>query len=236
MTKMREKNMIFTADDFGISQKADERILKLAEAGVLDRVAVMTRGAATASSLERLAKSGVKIDLHAEIRDDIDPNRTLKAGAAGRILIFVKNFLFGENRVSRVAERWDAQIRDFQSIFGRYPDGLNSHEHTHFFPPYFRALLSLAKKYDIPFVRFGKKSFPGNTSVSRILNMLRVADRQEFSRSGLASSDIMISFDWIGSLEPLEKYPESTTIEILFHPERDEEMEFLEKNFLSSSI
>lgn len=135
--------MIFTADDFGISQKADERILKLAEAGVLDRVAVMTRGTATASSLERLAKSGVKIDLHAEIRDDIDPNRTLRAGAIGRILIFVKNFLFGENRVSRVAERWDAQIRDFQSTFGRYPDGLNSHEHTHFFRRIFEPFFSL---------------------------------------------------------------------------------------------
>lgn len=228
--------MIFTADDFGISQKADERILKLAEAGVLDRVAVMTRGTATASSIERLAKSGVKIDLHAEIRDDIDPSRTLKAGAVGRILVFVKNFLFGENRVSRVAERWDVQIRDFQSTFGRYPDGLNSHEHTHFFPPYFRTFLFLARKYNIPFVRFGRRSFPGNTSVSHILNMLRVADRREFSRSGLASSDMMVSFDWVDSLEPLEKYPESTTMEILFHPERDEEMEFLEKNFLSRSM
>lgn len=231
----KQSNMIFTADDFGISDTADERILKLAEAGILDRVAVMTRGTATKESLDRLARSGVKIDLHAEIRDDIDPNRTLTAGAFGRILVFAKNFLFGENRAFRVADRWDTQIRDFHSIFGKYPDGLNSHEHTHFFPPYFRHLLRLAKQYNIAFIRFGRESFPGNAAVSHILNMLRLADRRAFVRSGIASSDMMVSFDWIGSLDVLERYPKDKTIEILFHPERDEEMEFLEKNYLLNS-
>ncbi len=233
MMKMKQKNMIFTADDFGISRKADERILKLAEAGVLDRVAVMTRGTATKESLSRLARSGVKIDLHAELRNDIDPNRTLKAGALGRIVVFVKSFLFGENRVSLVKRRWDMQVQDFRTLFGKYPDGLNSHEHTHFFPLYFGMFLRIAKKYNIPFVRFGRESFSGNTAVSTILNVLRFVERRAFSQSGLASSDALVSFDWVGSLDAFDAYPKDKTVEILFHPERDEEMEFLEQNFLS---
>lgn len=230
---VKQNNMIFTADDFGISQKADERILKLAESGVLDRVAVMTRGTATKESLRRLASSGVKIDLHAELRDDIDPHRTLTAGAMGRIAAFVRSFLFGENRTSLVERRWDMQLRDFYAMFGRYPDGLNSHEHTHFFPFYFGMFLRLAKKRRIRFVRFGKGYFLKNTPVALILNMLRFLDRRAFSRSGIASSDMMVSFDWIGSLDALDVFPKDKTIEVLFHPERDEEMEFLERNFLS---
>lgn len=228
----KQSNMIFTADDFGISQKANERILKLAEAGVLDRVAVMTKGGATKESLDRLARSAVKIDLHAELRDDIDPNRKLAAGAFRRILTFMKNLFFGENRPAQVAARWEAQILDFHSMFGKYPDGLNSHEHTHFFPPYFKHALYLARKYHILFIRFGRESFPGGTAVSYILNTLRLVDKRSFSRANIASSDIMVSFDWIGSLDVLKGYPKEKSIEILFHPERDEEMIFLEENFL----
>lgn len=226
--------MIFTADDFGISPQADERILKLAEAGVLDRVAVMTRGTATKESLDRLAKSGVKLDLHAELREDIDPHRTLKAGVFGRVVPFVTSVLFGENRVALVEKRWESQIRDFSALFGRYPDGLNSHEHTHFFPPYFGISVRLAKRFNIPFLRFGREYSSQLTPVACILNVLRCVNKRAFLRSGLNSSDMMISFDWIGTLDVFEKHSEEKTVEILFHPERDEEMEFLETNFLSS--
>lgn len=231
----KKRFMIFTADDFGISPQADERILKLAEAGVLDRVAVMTRGTATKESFDRLAKSGVKLDLHAELREDIDPHRTLKAGVFGRATLFVMSIFFGENRVALVEKRWESQIRDFSILFGRYPDGLNSHEHTHFFPPYFGISVRLAKRYNIPFLRFGREYSSQLTLVSCILNVLRCVNKRTFFRSGLDSSDRMISFDWIGTLDRFKDDSEGKTVEILFHPERDEEMEFLETNFLSSS-
>ena len=231
----KERFMIFTADDFGISPQADERILRLAEAGVIDRVAVMTQGTATKESLDRLVKSGVKLDLHAELREDIDPNRTLKAGVFGRVVFFIRNFLFGKNRVSLVEKRWESQIRDFYALFGRYPDGFNSHEHTHFFPPYFGISVRLARRYSIPFLRFGREYSSQLTLVSCILNVLRCVSKRTFLRSGLDSSDRMISFDWIGTLDRFKDYPEGKTVEILFHPERDEEMEFLETNFLSSN-
>ncbi len=231
----KRSNMIFTADDFGISSKANDRILRLAEGGALNRVAIMTHGSATKESLERLAQSGVKLDLHAELRDDIDPNRTLKAGVLGRTLVFLKSVLFGGNRPSLVKERWESQIKAFHSMFGKFPDGFNSHEHTHFFPPYFRSALKLTEKYEIDFIRFGKESFRGNAPVSLILNMLRVFDRRKFRGSRIRSTDFLVSFDWVGDLKSLEKYPQDKTIEIIFHPERDEEMDFLERNFVKSS-
>jgi len=221
------KNTIFSADDFGISRKANENILKLAEAGTLDRVSVMTYGFLPKEDIERLLRSGVKLDLHADLKDGIDPKRKLTGDLIGRLSGFALDFLSGKNKVSSVEKRWEKQIEDFRTLFGKYPDGLNSHEHVHFFPPYFKILVKLSKEYRIRYVRLGRESFSGRSLVSTILRILRKRDEKAFLHSGLDTSDSMISFDWIGSFDELKKYSGAKKIELIFHPERNEEMEFL---------
>ena len=78
-------------------------------------------------------------------------------------------------------------------------------------------------------MRFGKKSYWGAAPVSWILNCFRKNNTRLFSKSGLVSSGLLLSFDWIANFADLEKYPKNEKIEVVFHPERDEEMDFLEK-------
>lgn len=221
-------NIIISVDDFGISRKANENILKLVETGKIDRLAVMPHGFISQDDVARLLTSMIPLDLHADVRNDINPKRKLHDGALKRMLLFILKFIVGNNKPRHIEKRWDEQIHAFQKIFNKYPDGLNTHEHVHFFPPYFKVLLKLSKKYDIPYIRFGKESPHGGTSVSIIIHILRKLNMKYFIQSGLTSSDLMLSFDWIKNIQELEKHEPNKKIEIIFHPERDEEMRFLD--------
>lgn len=223
-----DKNVFFSLDDFGISQKANENILKLAQSGKIGRVSVMSHGAICPEDADSLLATGVELDVHVDLRNSVDFKRKLKDGIFGRAAVFISSYFSGKATPALIEEMWASQIEGFQKIFGKSPDGINSHEHAHFFPPYFRILLKLSKEYGIRRMRFGKKSYWGTAPVSWILNCLRIKNNRLFLESDLDSPDLVLSFDWLGSLDSLEKYLKNGSIEVIFHPERDEEMAFLE--------
>jgi predicted glycoside hydrolase/deacetylase ChbG (UPF0249 family) len=234
------QNMILTADDFGKSEKANENILKLARAGKLDRVSVMVDGDLSEKGVEQLQKSNVRLDIHFELiwqkrRRNLLEDRTLRQGA-----IFFLNYIWGDWHVpenprsgaSSVEREWRGQIEKFKKIFGRTPDGISSHEHTHFFPVYFGIALRLAKHFKIPFIRFGKNGFLGRSnSVKLILNVMRFLDTKKFSKSGIGSSDFFSSLDWISDTEGVLKNNPKEIVEIACHPERRDEFDLIEKYF-----
>jgi predicted glycoside hydrolase/deacetylase ChbG (UPF0249 family) len=165
--------LVFSADDFGASQKANDNILELVSLRKIDRVAVMMNGKFTDTEIEALLSSGVKLDIHLDAQQKIEQDRKLKAGVFGRIFKFLKNYVTGQNSPQKIGLIWERQIEDFRNRFGRYPDGLNSHQHIHFFPPYFKIALELCRKYDLEFMRFGKLCAKMLGPVSFILNVLK---------------------------------------------------------------
>jgi predicted glycoside hydrolase/deacetylase ChbG (UPF0249 family) len=232
----KRKNLIVSADDFGISKLADVNILRLVEEGKVDRVAVMMSPNLNESEANRLKNSGVKIDIHLHlIKDDSDywlGNRRLKEGAAKRMVAFVFNFLTGRAGGEKIALKWAIQIENFREIFGRSPDGIGSHEYIHFFPPYFRAVLKLAKKYEIPYVRLGCGNYICENGVAKILNWLRKNNIVNFEKSGLETSRYMVSLDWVEDISKIfDIIPKEGMTELVCHPEREEEFEFMKKNF-----
>ncbi|MCX6761950.1 MAG: ChbG/HpnK family deacetylase [Candidatus Moranbacteria bacterium] len=225
----KQKNIIFSLDDFGISPKANENILQLSQTGKMDRVSVMPHGRMNEAEVAKLLASGVKLDVHVDLRNDIDPNRKIKDGVIKRVIIFMVDYFSGKISPAAMEKQWDGQIRDFQKIFGKLPDGMSSHQHVHFFPPYFKVILALAKKHKINYLRFGKEAYHQNSLVCLILNWFRRIDVKAFSRSGLVSSDVMLSSDWLDDFNRIRQLPQNKENEIIFHPERDEEMIFLER-------
>lgn len=227
---LQEKNIIFSLDDFGINQKANANTLKLIRSGKIDRVSVMAHGSINASEVDALLSSGVKIDVHVDLKNKVDPHHKLKDSAIKRSFIFILDYFSGKIAPTFIEKQWDEQIQRFQELFHKNPDGISSHEHVHFFPSYFGIILRLSKKYDINYIRFGKESYIKETnSIARILNWLRKKDLRLFLESNISSSDIMLSFDWINNFESfLKECPKNKEMEIIFHPERDEEMTFLE--------
>ena len=227
--------MIFSADDFGISRVANANILKLAQSGKLDRIEVMMSKNITSEHAEKLLSSGVKIDVHLHLAKEKldywqDNPRIIEKGAFKRIFFFLFNFFFGDTRPKIVEKEWEKQILDFKNLFGRNPDGISSHEHIHFFPPYFRKMARLCAKYSISYARLGKKPFAEKNNVCRILNLLRKLDQSKMNWSNLATSDYMISFDWNYDLEKCAgKTASGSEVEIIFHPELENEYSVLEK-------
>jgi predicted glycoside hydrolase/deacetylase ChbG (UPF0249 family) len=235
MIKPGGKIITVSADDFGISQLANTNILALAEAKKIDRVEIMVSKNLSPEYVSRLLSSGVKLDIHFHLaKDKLDfwqnNPRIIEKGAIKRISLFLYNFFFGHNRPAIVEREWERQILDFKELFGKFPDGASSHEHIHFFPPYFRRFLKLAKKYDINYIRFGKYPYRHKNKVCAILNFLKKMDFMQFKRSSVATSDYMVSFDWNHDLDACVKNAhDHSEIEVIFHPELAPEYEVLER-------
>lgn len=227
--------IIVSADDFGISQRANANILTLAESGKLDRVEIMVSKNISPEHASRLLASGVKLDIHFHLaKDKLDfwqnNPRVIEKGAIKRIFLFLYNFFFGHNRPAIVEQEWERQIMDFKNLFGKFPDGASSHEHIHFFPPYFRRFLKLSKKYGISYIRFGKKPYSHKNKVCAILNLLKKLDFGQMKKSSVVTSDYMISFDWSHNLDScLQNTQDNSEVEVIFHPELAPEYEALER-------
>lgn len=227
------KRLIFTADDYGIRNTA-EPILALVRAGKLDRVAVMTKYV-TQEAASALVKTGVKIDIHLELIALMGRGEELESGVFHRGGVFLKAWFLGNLTRQSVEEEWRSQIERFKVLFGRLPDGLNSHEHVHFFPFFFQVFQQLALEYEVRTIRFATRGILWRESRSLIgwvLAILRFLLRRGARRSGLLSSNWLIGLDWLSHHEMLfSSLPMSGTIEVVVHPERSGEKVFIEQYF-----
>jgi predicted glycoside hydrolase/deacetylase ChbG (UPF0249 family) len=217
--------LIISADDFGRGPKANRNILSLAQAGKIDRVAILVNRHFSEKEIDDLVRSRVKIDLHFDYRV-VHENR----GNIMRSSLFLLKHYTGWISSRKVSKIWEDQMEKFIEIFKRKPDGLNSHQHIHFFPPYFRIVLKLGKKYQIPYIRFGKKGFiKSHSYVYYNLSYLWKKNLKEFVDFQFASSDFLVSFDWARDFSgSLENLPEGKT-ELITHPERDAEYEAIKR-------
>jgi predicted glycoside hydrolase/deacetylase ChbG (UPF0249 family) len=223
--------LIVSADDFGLSKTANRNILEVVKSKKIDRVSVMADGILVKEEVEEILNSGIEIDIHFDLVKKITSNSILADNSLKRSLKFIFNFFSGKAKVSLMEKDWIRQLEKFKEIFGRNPDGINSHQHIHFFPPYFKIALKLAEDSGISYIRYGSKGFLGNLTVVRlILSILCGKDNKLFGSSGLKSSDYLVSYDWICYFSGfLKKIPEGKT-EIIFHPEREKEFEVIKNN------
>lgn len=224
----REK-LIVSADDFGLNVKANDSILKLARLGKLDRVSVLINGHFVPDEIKALRNSGVALDIHLETPASFQKNKS----DLYRLAYFLWYYFSKKNVASKVELEWEEQIEKFKRLFQKCPDGLNSHEHTHFFPSYFRLSLKLCQKFGISYIRFGNNNkFPEHLSfVSFAIYFLHRIDYSLFKKTGLISSDRLISFDWLKNYEDFFKKLPSGKTELILHSERDFETAAILKYF-----
>jgi predicted glycoside hydrolase/deacetylase ChbG (UPF0249 family) len=229
--KIREK-IIISADDFDSHPEAKKNILLLAEAGKIDRVGVIIDEHFTSEEITRLLRSGIKIDLHLMLVGIKANHHSYGESALKRSLIFVVKYFLGNITSTQTEEEWARQIEKFKTTFGRKPDGINSHQHVHFFPPFFKIILILAEKNNISYVRFGEKFLSdGHPLIYYILSVLNKKNRPRFHASGLQSANYMASLDWIRNFEKFTNNLPGGGIELVCHPERKEEFELIQKYF-----
>lgn len=226
------KRLIISADDFGVSPRANRNILFLITLGKIDRVEVMVNGIMSPKEIDELSRSGIKIDIHLDISHEFDDDRKNKTGSFIRIAGFLGKLFTGEILPSKVKKEWEEQFETFKNIFGRYPDGISSHEHVHFFPPFFKIALELQTKYDIPYIRFGDSTkVTHHNPIAYILHLLKIFNLRACKKVACVSSSILVSLDWIKNLDFfLDNLPDGT-IEIACHPELAEDFVKIKKYF-----
>jgi len=224
MIQETRKECIVTADDYGIRQTA-EPILRLVHTGKIDRVAVMVHYVSP-DQAQALLQTGVKIDLHLELIDILKSGDKVYDNTLKRSINFAFRYVLRIVTRKKVEEEWRVQIDRFNELFGRMPDGLDSHEHLHYFPPFFRVCVKLAEEFDIPFVRFGRKGLLTgfhHSLTGRILSFFSRQMRSFFAETDRQTTQYVVSLDWFSDVETfLEKRPNGS-LEIIVHPEREED-------------
>lgn len=226
------QRLVVSADDFGVSPRANENILYLISLGKIDRVGIMSYGKFSQKEVDDLIRSGVKLDIHLDILHKFNDQRSARQSAALRVLEFAIKFIFGKLSAKKIEADWRNQIAKFKETFGKNPDGISSHEHVHLFPPFFKVALRLETDYSIPYIRFGDSVFMRhNKPVAHILHWLRKINRNNYIKASRVSSGSLVSLDWIENVDKfLDSLPEGT-IEIACHPELADDFVKIKKYF-----
>ncbi|KKP89983.1 MAG: YdjC-like protein [Parcubacteria group bacterium GW2011_GWC1_36_108] len=226
------QKLIVSADDFGISPRANRNILYLISLGKINRVGIMINGEISSKEASELIHSGVKLDIHLDILHKFDNNRKKRFGAFLRVIEFLGKILTGKVSTKKVRVDWQQQVEKFQTIFGKYPDGINSHEHVHFFPPFFKVALKLQEKYTIPYIRFGDSiKMRHHTIIAYILHLLRIINKRACGEDGCVSSNYLVSLDWIKNIDAFINILPDGKTEIVCHPELAEEFVKIKEYF-----
>lgn len=229
MTQNIRKKFVIVADDYGIRQTA-EPILRLVREGKIDRVAVLIHYVSAEQAAALLA-TGVKIDLHLELIDIIKSGKKVHESTLWRIVKFSLRFITGKMAVRKAEQEWRLQIERFRERFGRLPDGLNSHEHVHFFPPFSKVFFHLTKEYSINYVRFstdGMLLHRHGAIVGEILSFLRNRSFKCFKSMKLTTSRFLVNLDWLVDFPAfVSALDNEENIELVVHPEREEEYRIL---------
>ncbi len=232
MDEVLRKKLIIAADDYGI-RETSKPILDLAERGLIDRVAVFAERVSD-EDMQALLQTGVAIDIHLELIHLLKTGYEDDRSTLSRGMNLLLRRIVGIVHPERVETEWRRQIMLFQKRFGRLPDGLNSHEHVHYFPEFFSVAVALAEEFGIPRVRLGNQGIlkgKRGRITAGILSFCSRFDTKYFRTKNIASSQWVTSFDWFADQGAFLRAMETSLyseVEVVFHPERAEEKSVLE--------
>ncbi len=223
----KDANCHITFDDFGLSPKTNRNILTLVSVLPRTRVAVLMNGNFSQDEKEQLIASKAVLDIH------LDRDTHLNIPSKGSFVLRIVGFLHSRKQPKEVADIWRQQLEAFERAFGKYPEAITTHEHVHFFPSYFQKLLAVAKEAGVSDIRLAQHSSRSYTPIALILNILRRVNRESFRKSGLRTTEYLLSWDWLASLAHPQKeiahYLRLGSTEVIFHLEHDEEFVFLKQ-------
>ena len=151
--------MVVNADDFGISPRINEGVVRAHREGIVTSTSLMAVGRAFEHAVQCCRDTptldiGVHLTLIAE--QPLLTSRSSLTGNDGRFPesagAFLRRWLTGSIRQADVQAEWSAQIERVLAQ-GIRVTHLDSHQHVHCLPGLADLSQCLAKRYHIPFVR-----------------------------------------------------------------------------------
>jgi hopanoid biosynthesis associated protein HpnK len=232
------KQVIFSADDFGLSEAVNEGIERAHRDGILERASLMVAGAAAADAVRRArAMPSLRVGLHlvviegpavlppAEIPDLVDAAGQFPSDQAG---LGVRYF-FRPGVRRQLAREIRAQYQAFQAT-GLTLDHANAHKHMHLHPTVGRMLIDIGGAFGLREVRVPAEPPDVMTALGarigfgdRALYAWTRLLRWQISRAGLKTNDHCFGLAWSGHMTRdrvralLSRLPDGVS-EIYFHP------------------
>jgi predicted glycoside hydrolase/deacetylase ChbG (UPF0249 family) len=213
------KRLVVNADDFGFTRDVNQGIVEAHCRGILTATTLMATGDAFDDAV-RLAKENPSLDVGCHLVLVGSPGfpatvpQLFQSVALGRIQIY---------------DELSAQVRKIVHA-GIVPTHLDTHKHTHLFPPVLDAVVRISQEFAIPWVRrpfdfpmHSKRAGLVTRAVSGSFGVVRKRFAREFARHGCRSTDHFAGFQITGNYDASElaalirALPEGST-EFMCHP------------------
>jgi predicted glycoside hydrolase/deacetylase ChbG (UPF0249 family) len=155
------RRVVVTADDAGLRREWDEAIQAAVRSGAVTAVSVVTNGPSYPDICAYLGQTpDVDVGVHLNLIEGrpLGPPEQASSlveavgqfpGSVYRVLV---SYLLRRLSYDQIRSQWELQIRRAVED-GLRPVHLNSHYHVHLLPGLFPIAVSLARRFDIPFVR-----------------------------------------------------------------------------------
>jgi hopanoid biosynthesis associated protein HpnK len=236
------RRLIVNADDFGLTIGVNRAIAEAHDQGVVTSATLMATGAAFADAVER-ARSVPRLSVggHIVLTDGFPllsaeqiPTLTSDTGQFRQSLVsFALSAISGRINPNEIEAEANAQIRKLQTA-GIVVSHIDTHKHTHIFPPVLRPLLRAARACGIRAVRNPFEPAPVSLlakqpwmwkkySQVKILGTLGRGFRKTIHDAGLLTPDGTIGIVVTGALDErlfassMDSLPDGTW-ELVCHP------------------
>lgn len=179
--KTPRKNVIVTADDFGISPGVNRAVLISHNRGSLTHASLMANGKhlKDAIILSGVSAPNLKLGLHInltsgkpvlkpeQVPDLVDEGGNFKYGPVGLLLQIIVN----SNLKKQITAEITAQINKLKKREVQISH-LDGHHHVHMIPGIFPLVVKLAKEFNIPRIRVVNESLVNTMINTRKINFL----------------------------------------------------------------
>ena len=219
------KVLVVNADDFGFTRDVNEGIIHAHEHGILTATTLMANGYAFADAVVR-AKQTPTLDVGCHLvlvgGESLVTKRRLPVSLGGMMRAVTLGGL-------EPYHEFRAQIKKVLAA-GIRPTHLDTHKHTHLYPPVLDAVAQLGEEFGIPWVRrpfdlplTGQQVPLSRQLVSRALHAMRLRFHAKLARRGCRTTDHFAGFSLTGHLHIndlvrlLDHLPPGVT-ELMVHP------------------
>jgi predicted glycoside hydrolase/deacetylase ChbG (UPF0249 family) len=206
----RQRNLIVTADDFGIGQATSEGILEAAEAGAVTASVLLVNAPEAESAVRAWRQRGCPMELgwHPNLTLDRPiaapskvPSLLAPDGCFWPLNAFMRRWLFGQLREEEIEIELKAQLGRFFELVGQAPVIVNSHQHVAVFAPVGNVLLYVLDRFGCnPFVRRVRETWSMVARVpgARVKRMLLTLLGRRFART--QSGWQFVGNDWLAGI------------------------------------
>lgn len=233
----RPRRVVFTADDFGLSEGVNEAVEQACRSGVLSTASLMVAGPAAADAVRR-AKSlpQLRVGLHVVLVEGPSVQPAAMRGLVDAAGDFPSDqfgisvgYFFRPRRRRQLRSEIQAQFAAFAKT-GLRLDHANAHKHMQMHPTVGRMVIEVGQTFGLPALRIPREPVSvmrrcgtpvglGGRSLNVWSSMLRTAAH----RAGIEVNDSAFGIAWSGHmttervLRLIPNLPEGLS-EVYFHP------------------